>query len=134
LQPDDKIRRVVMCSGKVYFDLLAERDARGIDDIYLLRVEQLYPLPTQSLRAELARFPGAEMVWCQEEPKESGRVVFHRAQSGMGSQAGWRAAWPPALCGAHGLCLGRHGACQPSTRHNKMRWSTKRSPSRGTDE
>jgi 2-oxoglutarate dehydrogenase E1 component len=76
LQPDEKIRRVVMCSGKVYFDLLAERDARGIDDIYLLRVEQLYPVPTQSLRAELARFPGAEMIWCQEEPKNQGAWSF----------------------------------------------------------
>jgi 2-oxoglutarate dehydrogenase E1 component len=72
LKPDPEIRRVVLCSGKVYFDLLAERDARGLDDIYLLRIEQLYPMPTQSLRAELARFKGAEMVWCQEEPKNQG--------------------------------------------------------------
>jgi len=72
LKPDDQIRRVVMCSGKVYFDLLAERDARGLDDVYLLRVEQLYPMPTKSLRAELGRFKGAEMVWCQEEPKNQG--------------------------------------------------------------
>jgi 2-oxoglutarate dehydrogenase E1 component len=72
LKPDEQIRRVVLCSGKVYFDLLAERDARGLDDIYLLRIEQLYPMPTQSLRAELGRFAGAEMVWCQEEPKNQG--------------------------------------------------------------
>jgi len=72
LKPDAEIRRVVMCAGKVYFDLLAERDKRGIDDIYLLRVEQLYPLPTQSLRQELSRFAGAEMTWCQEEPKNQG--------------------------------------------------------------
>ncbi len=65
-----------MCSGKVYFDLLAERDARGIDDIYLLRVEQLYPLPAQSLRHELERFKSAEMVWCQEEPKNQGSWFF----------------------------------------------------------
>ncbi|MFN3954783.1 MAG: 2-oxoglutarate dehydrogenase E1 component [Pararhodobacter sp.] len=76
LKPDDQIRRVVMCSGKVYFDLLAERDARGIDDVYLLRVEQLYPMPTQSLRAELARFRNAEMIWCQEEPKNQGAWSF----------------------------------------------------------
>jgi 2-oxoglutarate dehydrogenase E1 component len=72
LKPDAEIRRVVLCSGKVYFDLLAERNARGLDDVYLLRIEQLYPMPTQSLRAELARFAGAEMVWCQEEPKNMG--------------------------------------------------------------
>ncbi|MCA0202709.1 MAG: 2-oxoglutarate dehydrogenase E1 component [Proteobacteria bacterium] len=76
LKPDAEIRRVVMCSGKVYFDLLAERDARGLDDVYLLRVEQLYPVPTQSLRQELARFPQAEMVWCQEEPKNQGAWSF----------------------------------------------------------
>jgi 2-oxoglutarate dehydrogenase E1 component len=76
LKPDDQIRRVVMCSGKVYFDLLAERDARGIDDVYLLRLEQLYPLPSQSLRQELARFPKAEMIWCQEEPKNQGAWFY----------------------------------------------------------
>ncbi|GAB4265664.1 MAG: 2-oxoglutarate dehydrogenase E1 component [Pararhodobacter sp.] len=76
LRPDDQIRRVVMCSGKVYYDLLAERDARGLDDIYILRIEQLYPVPTQSLRQELARFPQAEMVWCQEEPKNQGAWSF----------------------------------------------------------
>ncbi|MDA0962977.1 MAG: 2-oxoglutarate dehydrogenase E1 component, partial [Proteobacteria bacterium] len=72
LVADDKIRRVVMCSGKVYFDLLEERDARGIDDIYLLRVEQFYPFPAISLVRELERFKGAEMIWCQEEPKNQG--------------------------------------------------------------
>ena len=76
LKPDAEIRRVVMCSGKVYFDLLAERDARGIDDVYLMRVEQLYPVPTQSLRKELGRFTQAEMVWCQEEPKNQGAWSF----------------------------------------------------------
>ncbi len=65
LVADSKIRRVVMCSGKVYFDLLEERDKRGIDDIYLLRVEQFYPFPAQSMVAELKRFKNAEMVWCQ---------------------------------------------------------------------
>ncbi|WP_127105224.1 2-oxoglutarate dehydrogenase E1 component [Pararhodobacter zhoushanensis] len=72
LKPDAEIKRVVLCSGKVYFDLLAERDARGLDDVYLLRVEQLYPMPNKSLRQELQRFPTAEMVWCQEEPKNQG--------------------------------------------------------------
>jgi len=76
LKPDDQIRRVIMCSGKVYFDLLAERDARGLDDVYLLRIEQLYPVPTQSLRSELARFKEAEIVWCQEEPKNQGAWSF----------------------------------------------------------
>ena len=76
LQPDANIKRVVMCSGKVYFDLLAERDARGADDTYLMRVEQLYPVPKKSLTAELSRFKDAEIVWCQEEPKNQGAWSF----------------------------------------------------------
>jgi 2-oxoglutarate dehydrogenase E1 component len=76
LAPDDKIRRVVMCSGKVYYDLLEERDARGIDDVYLLRFEQFYPFPAQSTVKELERFKGAEMIWCQEEPKNQGAWTF----------------------------------------------------------
>jgi 2-oxoglutarate dehydrogenase E1 component len=73
---DDKMRRVVLCSGKVYFDLYDEREKRGIDDIYLLRVEQLYPFPTKALMTELSRFKQAEIVWCQEEPRNMGAWVF----------------------------------------------------------
>jgi 2-oxoglutarate dehydrogenase E1 component len=72
LKQDAKIKRVVICSGKVYFDLLAERDKRGADDIYLLRVEQFYPFPALSLVKELERFKTAQVVWCQEEPKNQG--------------------------------------------------------------
>ena len=76
LKKDKDIKRVVMCSGKVYFDLLEERDARGIDDVYLMRIEQFYPFPAHSLIQELERFKGAEMVWCQEEPKNQGAWSF----------------------------------------------------------
>jgi 2-oxoglutarate dehydrogenase E1 component len=76
LVADDKIRRVIMSSGKVYFDLYEEREKRGIDDIYLLRVEQLYPFPSKALVAELSRFKQAEMVWCQEEPRNMGAWFF----------------------------------------------------------
>jgi len=76
LVPDDKIRRVVMCTGKVYFDLYEEREKRGLDDIYLLRVEQLYPFPSKALVQELSRFKQAEMVWCQEEPRNMGAWFF----------------------------------------------------------
>ncbi|MEO1199454.1 MAG: 2-oxoglutarate dehydrogenase E1 component [Pseudomonadota bacterium] len=72
LVADEKIRRVVMCSGKVYYDLMEERDKRGIEDIYLLRLEQLYPFPAKALVTELGRFKQAEMVWCQEEPRNQG--------------------------------------------------------------
>jgi 2-oxoglutarate dehydrogenase E1 component len=74
--PDDKIRRVVLCSGKVYYDLFEERAKRRIDDVYLLRVEQLYPFPTKALVQELSRFKQAEMVWCQEEPRNMGAWHF----------------------------------------------------------
>jgi 2-oxoglutarate dehydrogenase E1 component len=76
LVPDTEIRRVVLCSGKVYYDLYEEREKRGIDDIYLLRIEQLYPFPTKALITELTRFKQAEMVWCQEEPRNMGAWVF----------------------------------------------------------
>jgi 2-oxoglutarate dehydrogenase E1 component len=76
LVPDDKIRRVILCSGKVYYDLYEEREKRGVDDIYLLRVEQLYPFPTKALITELSRFKQAEMVWCQEEPRNMGAWFF----------------------------------------------------------
>jgi 2-oxoglutarate dehydrogenase E1 component len=76
LKADDKIKRVVLCSGKVYYDLLAERDARGQDDTYLMRLEQIYPVPKKSLTAELSRFKGAEWIWCQEEPKNQGAWSF----------------------------------------------------------
>jgi 2-oxoglutarate dehydrogenase E1 component len=76
LVADDKIRRVVICSGKVYFDLYDEREKRGIDDVYLLRIEQLYPFPTKALMTELSRFKETEIVWCQEEPRNQGGWVF----------------------------------------------------------
>jgi 2-oxoglutarate dehydrogenase E1 component len=76
LVPDNKIRRVVLCSGKVYYDLYEEREKRGVDDIYLMRVEQLYPVPLKALVHELGRFKGAEVVWCQEEPRNMGAWHF----------------------------------------------------------
>jgi 2-oxoglutarate dehydrogenase E1 component len=76
LAKDDKIRRVILCTGKVYYDLYEEREKRGIDDVYLLRVEQLYPFPLKALVAELSRFKKADIVWCQEEPKNMGAWSF----------------------------------------------------------
>ena len=76
LVKDDKIRRVVLCTGKVYYDLYEEREKREIDDIYLLRVEQLYPFPLKALVNELSRFKKADVVWCQEEPKNRGSWSF----------------------------------------------------------
>ncbi len=76
IKPDHDIRRVVLCSGKVYFDLYEEREARGIDDVYLMRIEQLYPFPHRALVQELGRFRKAEMIWCQEEPYNMGAWTF----------------------------------------------------------
>jgi 2-oxoglutarate dehydrogenase E1 component len=76
LVEDAKIRKVVLCSGKVYYDLFEEREKRGITDIYLLRVEQLYPFPLKALVSALARFKAADILWCQEEPKNMGAWSF----------------------------------------------------------
>jgi 2-oxoglutarate dehydrogenase E1 component len=76
LVADKNIRRVVLSTGKVYYDLYEEREKRGIDDIYLLRIEQLYPFPVKALVHELARFKTAEIVWCQEEPRNMGSWYF----------------------------------------------------------
>ena len=72
LKPDDQIKRVVLCSGKVYYDLYETRQEEGLDDVYLLRVEQLYPFPARALIEELGRFKQAEFIWCQEEPRNMG--------------------------------------------------------------
>jgi 2-oxoglutarate dehydrogenase E1 component len=76
LVEDAQIRRVVLCSGKLYYDLLEEREKRNAKDIYLLRVEQLYPFPLKALVAILSRFKRAEILWCQEEPKNMGAWHF----------------------------------------------------------
>ena len=78
LAKDNKIRRVVMCSGKVYYDLFEAREELGADDVYLMRIEQFYPVPRRSIMHELKRFPGAELVWCQEEPRNMGGWSFIR--------------------------------------------------------
>jgi len=85
------VERVVICSGKVYFDLVEYRRVHGLRNVALVRLEQLYPFPAEQLAKELARFPSAEkIVWCQEEPRNQGawkvleedldRVVPHAAR------------------------------------------------------
>lgn len=73
---DDKVRKVVFCSGQVYYDLIAERTKRGMNDVALVRVEQLSPWPFRSIEAELNRYKNAELVWCQEENKNNGVWSF----------------------------------------------------------
>ena len=76
LVPDDRIRRVILCSGKIYYDLYEDRVRRGLNDVYMLRLEQLYPFPHKTLVSELGRFPSAQVLWCQEEPQNMGAWTF----------------------------------------------------------
>ncbi len=70
--PPEEARQVVLCAGKVYYDLLEERERRGIRDVHFLRLEQLYPLPADALLEELAPYKHCQLVWCQEEPRNKG--------------------------------------------------------------
>ena len=69
-------KQVVMCSGKVYYDLLEEREKRGVKDVHFLRLEQLYPFPADALTAELEPYKHCDLVWCQEEPRNMGAWAF----------------------------------------------------------
>ncbi|HZW24944.1 MAG TPA: 2-oxoglutarate dehydrogenase E1 component [Gallionella sp.] len=74
-----KVRRIIACSGKVYYDLLKARRERGIADMAIIRLEQLYPFPHDDFAAQIAAYPNAsELVWCQEEPGNQG--AWHRIQ------------------------------------------------------
>src|SRR5262249_17456741 len=78
LVKEDKIQRVVICSGKVYYDLYEARNAAKITDVAIIRMEQYSPFPAKELKAELARYPNADIVWCQEEPRNMGAWTFVR--------------------------------------------------------
>ena len=68
---------MILCSGKIYYDLYEDRIRRGLNDVYLLRLEQLYPFPHKALvSVSLARFPSAQVIWCQEEPQNMGAWTF----------------------------------------------------------
>ena len=76
LVADADVRRIVFCSGKVYYDLLQERRRRELTDVALIRVEQLYPWPRNRVFEQIAKYPKAEVVWCQEEPANNGGWQF----------------------------------------------------------
>src|SRR3546814_9868131 len=74
---EDKVKRVILCTGKVYYDLFEERNKREMKDTVILRVEQLYPFPHKALLAEVGRYKNAKTgVWCQEEPRHMGAWTF----------------------------------------------------------
>jgi 2-oxoglutarate dehydrogenase E1 component len=75
----DKVSRVIVCSGKIYYELVAARRERGIQDMAIIRLEQLYPFPHELFEAQIALYPNArEVLWCQEEPGNQG--AWHRIQ------------------------------------------------------
>jgi len=81
-----QVRRVVFCSGKVYFDLLKARRAAALKEVALVRIEQLYPFPTQAFEAVLRRYSAArEIIWCQEEPQNQGAwyQIRHRLENAL---------------------------------------------------
>ncbi len=109
-------KRVVLCSGKVYYDLWQAREDKGVQDVALVRVEQLYPFPVEELKAELAKYPSAtEVIWCQEEPQNMGSWTFiDRRLEAVLEAVGGKAKRP--------LYKGRPEAASPATgslkRHN----------------
>ena len=115
LKADSKITRVVLCSGKVYYDLYEARAEAGATDTHILRLEQLYPFPEKALAEELSRFANAKtIVWCQEEPRNMGAWFFvspliEEVLAGLGrdGQRPVYAGRPPAAAPATGL-LRRH--------------------------
>ncbi|UXI70399.1 2-oxoglutarate dehydrogenase E1 component [Tahibacter amnicola] len=112
-----KVRRVVLCSGKVYFDLVDDAEKRGVTDVAIIRVEQLYPFPRAEVKAELAKYTAArEVVWCQEEPMNQGAwyQIQHHLRASIGgeqslSYAG-RSRSPAPACGHHNTHVAEQAA------------------------
>jgi len=105
----DKVKRVIVCSGKVYYDLAKKREEKGADDVAILRVEQLYPFPHKAFAAELKKYPHVtDIVWCQDEPQNQGAWFFvqHYIHENMAAgqklgYAGRAASASPAVGYAH---------------------------------
>ena len=105
----EKVKRVIACSGKVYYDLVKKREEKGADDVAILRVEQLYPFPHKAFAAELKKYPNAsDIVWCQDEPQNQGAWFFiqHNIHENMDAgqklgYAGRAASASPAVGYAH---------------------------------
>ncbi|MFM1908865.1 MAG: hypothetical protein RLZZ591_2542, partial [Pseudomonadota bacterium] len=105
----EKVKRVIACSGKVYYDLVKKREEKGVQDVAIVRVEQLYPFPHKAFAAELKKYPQAtEVVWCQDEPQNQGAWFFiqHNIHENMveGQRLGYSgraASASPAVGYAH---------------------------------
>jgi 2-oxoglutarate dehydrogenase E1 component len=103
LKNTKKIKRVLVCSGKIYYDLLERREQNKQEDVAIVRMEQLYPFPQKQLDAELAKFKGAEVVWVQEEP------------ANMGAYNYLLRIWQAPL-----TCIGRKASASPATGYGKV--------------
>ena len=108
IAPAEQVKRVVLCTGKVYYDLLQERRDKGVQDVAIVRMEQLYPFPKRSLAAALGAYPKAEIVWCQEEPENMGAWSFvdRKIECTLGVIG--------HACGRPGY-IGRDAAASPAT-------------------
>ena len=102
------MKRVVLCTGKVYYDLLQERRDKGVEDVAIVRLEQIYPFPMKSLASVLKSYPNAGVVWCQEEPENMGAWSFvdRKIERTLGT-IGHRCARPDYV--------GRDAAASPAT-------------------
>ena len=116
LVADDKIRRVVLCSGKVYYDLYDEREKRGIDDVYLLRIEQLYPFPTKALMTGTVALQAGRDRLVPGRAAQYGRLGVRRYLPGMGAQSDRRQTSPRPLCRPAGLRIDRRRTDVASSR------------------
>ena len=108
LAAPERVKRVVVCTGKVYYDLLAERRDKGVDDVAIIRLEQIFPFPERTLGAVLQPYANAEVVWCQEEPANMGAWSFvdRRIEKVLAGNGG-RATRP--------IYAGRVDAASPAT-------------------
>ena len=109
----EKVKRVVVTTGKVYYDLLMERREKGVDDVALVRLEQIYPFPRGKLGAALKPYVNAELVWCQEEPMNNGAWSFvDRRLEAVLAEVGGAAKRP--------IYVGREDAASPATGSAKV--------------
>jgi len=102
----DKVKRIVFCSGKVYYDLIEGRQIHNVTDVAIVRIEQLYPFPVEQYAEVIASYPNAEgIVWCQEEPQNQGAwyQIRHRLQEPLGEQELFYAGRPGAAAPASGV-------------------------------
>jgi 2-oxoglutarate dehydrogenase E1 component len=107
--PDEKVRRLVLCSGKVAYDLMARRDEAELDDVSVVRIEQLYPFPGEPLSVRLKRMTRLEeIVWCQEEPRNNGAWFFVDRLIEQAAEAAGKAGMRPTYAG-------REVAASPAT-------------------